>query len=303
MVRKALQYQRQMKRILPLGLLAITAFLALPARAAAQEEPPPADQEIIVERERIIDIEAANIVAQGIAGRPRSREPMARFKTPLCLSLAIDNPERGVLIGRRIIANARAAGLEIAKRKCRPNALVVIGDNMRETIEQRRRSGRRFFVRLKRHEIDRMMTVRDPVYVFHQILVSGRTERTGRLIRKEMLGGVVMMERAPSEAFTPEQVADYITLRLLAPTREMDELARGAPRTIMTLFAAPDTAPPEMSRLDRKYLTALYCLPESSHGIEVLLAAARAIASERPGSRPPRGGRCARILYRTGATP
>ncbi len=227
---------------------------------------------------------------------------MARFKTPLCLSLAIDDPARGALIGRRIIANARAAGLTIAKRKCRPNALVVIGDNMRETIHERRRSGRRFFVRLKRHEIDRLMKVRDPVYVFHDILVTGRTERTGRLIRKEMLAGVLMMERAPSEAFTPEQVADYITLRLLAPTREMEELARGAPRTIMTLFAAPDTAPPEMSRLDRKYLAALYCLPESSHGIEVLLAAARAIASERPGSRPPRGGRCARVLFQSGET-
>jgi hypothetical protein len=278
------------------ALIAAAALLALPAAAAAQEEAPTADQEILVERERVIDIAGANDVAQAVAGRPRSREPMARFNAPLCLSLAIDDPERGVLIGQRIIANARAAGIAIAKPKCPPNALVLIGDNVRDTIEQRRRSGRRFFVRLKRHEIDRLMRVRDPVYVFHDILVSGRTGRIARQIRKDMIAGVVIMERAPSEAFTPEQVADYITLRLLAPTREMEELARGAPRTIMTLFAAPETAPPEMSRFDRRYLAALYCLPTSSHAIEVLLTVARSLAGE--GQR----GRCPNRLMGLGSS-
>jgi hypothetical protein len=277
------------------ALIAAAVLLALPAAGRAQEAPP-ADQEIIVEQERIIDIEGANDVAQAVAGRPRSREPMARFNAPLCLSLAIDDPARGVLIGRRIIANARAAGLTIAKPKCRPNALVLIGDNVRATIEQRRRSGRRFFVRLKRHEVDRLMRVRDPVYVFHEILVTGRTGRIARQIRKDMIAGVVMMERAPSEAFTPEQVADYITLRLLAPTREMEEVARGAPRTIMTLFAAPEAAPPEMSRFDRRYLAALYCLPTSSHAIEVLLTVARSLAGE--GQR----GRCPNRLMGLGSS-
>lgn len=290
-----------MRGALSPALTAAAALLVLPALAAAQEASPPADQEIIVQQERVIDVAGANDVAQAVAGRPRSREPMARFNVPLCLSLAIDNPERGVLIGRRIIANARAAGLAIAKPKCRPNALVLIGDDVRGTIEQRRRSGRHFFVRLKRHEIERLMKVRDPVYVFHDILVTGRTARIARLMRKEMIAGVVMMERAPSEAFTPEQIADYITLRLLAPTREMDEVARGAPRTIMTLFAAPEAAPPGMSRFDRRYLAALYCLPTSSHAIEVLLSVARSIASDGTGGPPRRGGRCATRLHAMGA--
>lgn len=58
------------------------------------------------------------------------------------------------------------------------------------------------------------------------------------------------------------------------------ELAKGTPRTIMTMFAAPDTAPPEMTRIDRAYLAALYRLRTNATAIEVLLAAARSIAGE-----------------------
>jgi hypothetical protein len=58
------------------------------------------------------------------------------------------------------------------------------------------------------------------------------------------------------------------------------EVAMGTPRTIMTLFVAPDTAPPEMTRIDRAYLAAFYRLRNNAAAIEVLLAAARPIAGE-----------------------
>lgn len=272
-----------MRAHLPNCLIAALALAAAPLRAQEESAPPADTREILVERERAVDVRTAGAVAEAVAGRPRAREPMARFNVPLCLSLAIDDPERGTLIGRRIIANARAAGLAIARPGCRPNALVVIADDVRGMIEARRRSGRRFFVRLKRHEVDRAMRVRDPAFVFHEITVTTSSRgQIDRYSRKDMIAGVVMMERGPSDEFAPRQVADYATLRLLAPTREMEELARGAPRTILSLFAAPGTAPPEMSRLDREYLAALYRLPTSSHAIEVLLAAARAIAGTPP---------------------
>lgn len=263
-----------------LGWILVAALPVVPAFA---QEPPPESSEIIVERERIFDVRAASEVAKEVAGRPRSREPLARFNSPFCLGLAIDDADRGRLIGRRIIANARAAGLKIGKPGCRTNAVVIIADDVRAMIDARRRSGKGFYVRMKRHQIDRVLRqTRDPAFVFHDILVAaGERGRITRNTRKDMISAVMLIENGEAMRFSPEQVADYASLRLLAPTREMDELARGTPRTIMTLFAAPDNAPPEMTRLDRAYLEALYRLRTNATAVEVLLSAARSMAGER----------------------
>jgi len=262
-----------------LGWIFAAAFAAAPGIA---QDAPQDNGEIIVERERMVDIRAAGEVAKQVAGRPLSREPLARFNAPFCLGLAIDDADRGRLIGRRIIANARAAGLKIGKPGCRNNALLIIADDVRGMIDKRRRSGKGFYVRMKRHQIDRVLRQsRDPAYVFHDILVTaGERGRIMRNTRKDMISAVMLIEYGEAMRFTPEQVADYASLRLLAPTREMDELAKGTPRTIMTLFSAPDTAPPEMTRIDRAYLAALYRLRTNATAIEVLLAAARSMAVE-----------------------
>ena len=158
----------------------------------------------------------------------------------------------------------------------------VIREDARQWIIDYRRSGRQFIGRMKRHQVDRVLRSRDPAYAFQdiEVIVAGPRGRVDRNTRKNIRSAAVMMDRAASAQFTPEQVADYITLRLLAPTQEMDELAKGTPRTIMTLFAATDTAPPEMTRIDRAYLAALYRLRTNATAIEVLLAAARSIAGE-----------------------
>ena len=278
-VRKAKQYQIIMRIVAYSGWVLAAALAAAPIIA---QDAPQSDSEIIVERERMVDIRAAGEVAKQVAGRPRSREPLARFNAPFCLGLAIDDADRGRLIGRRIIANARTAGLKIGKPGCRTNAVVIIADDVRGMIDKRRRSGKGFYVRMKRHQIDRVLRQsRDPAYVFHDILVTaGERGRISRNTRKDMISAVMLIEYGEAMRFTPEQVADYASLRLLAPTQEMDELAKGTPRTIMTLFAAPDTAPPEMTRIDRAYLAALYRLRTNATAIEVLLAAARSIAGE-----------------------
>jgi hypothetical protein len=69
------------------------------------------------------------------------------------------------------------------------------------------------------------------------------------------------------------QIADYASLRLLAPTGEVDVAEAEAPRTIMTLFAAPASTPAAMTRFDRAYLAALYRMPPGSFASEVLRAA------------------------------
>ena len=262
-------------------------FLGLAAASlvAAQEPPPddsaPDESEILVEGQRIVDFGAASDLARDVARRPRSTVPMARLTAPLCLQLAIDNEAKGRLIGRRIIANARAANIAIAEVGCRPNALVIIADNMRAKIDEYRRDGRRFFGSLKRHQIDRALRVRDPVYVFHDVVFKTNT-RGGidRKTRMNLMTTAVMIDSQASSGFSAHQVADYASLRLLAPSRELAELENSGARTIMTLFADPSQAPPEMTRLDRSYLVTLYRLPSRASAVDVLLETSRVLLED-----------------------
>lgn len=272
-----------MRAIAGLCFLFLIQWSAFPAlgQEPVPDEADPDDTEIVVEGERIVDISAASGLVREVAARPRSGEPLPRLNAPLCLQLAIEDEERGRLIGRRILANARAVNLKIAERGCWPNALVIIADDMRARIDERRRSGGRFFLRLKRHQIDRALNVRDPVYVFHDIFI--KTNRFGAVdkkSRKDLMATAVMIENRAASGFSTDQVADFVSLRLLAPVRELAELESAAPRTIMSLFVAPDSAPPEMTRLDRAYLETLYRLPENTSAVDVLLATSRVLAED-----------------------
>jgi len=82
-----------------------------------------------------------------------------------------------------------------------------------------------------------------------------------------------VVDKAAVAGLTPIQIADYASLRLLAPTGEVDVAEAGAPRTIMTLFVSPQTAPQALTRFDRAYLKALYRMPAGSFASEVLRAA------------------------------
>jgi hypothetical protein len=261
-------------------LVQLSAFPAA-GQYPVPDETDPDDAGIVVEGERRVDISAAGGLVREVAARPRSREPLPRLNDPLCLQLAIDDEERGRLIGRRVIANARAVDLEIGKRGCRPNALVIIADDMRKRIDERRREGRGFFLKLKRHQIDRALKVRDPVYVFHDIFI--KTNRFGavdRNSRKDLIATAVMIENRVAAGFSTDQIADFVALRLLAPVRELSELETAAPRTILSLFLAPESAPPEMTRLDRAYLETLYRLPANTSAVDVLLATSRVLAED-----------------------
>lgn len=80
----------------------------------------------------------------------------------------------------------------------------------------------------------------------------------------------MVIDNTAVAGLSPVQIADYASLRLLAPTGEVEPVG---PRTIMTLFAAPATAPATMTRFDRAYLAALYRMPPGSFAREVLRAA------------------------------
>lgn len=267
------------------------AGLALNAMTAVQDAQPPA---IIVEGEKPRDEAELTDLARELAGRPRSDRPLARFEQPLCLIVAANDTGLAKDIATRIIANARAAKVRVRAGGCKPNALVTLSDDALAQLKQIRKSGRQLFAGLSARELDAALQTRDPVYVFQASETTAATGqallradpaaapvgkvtamgRLSRMTRKDMLAALVVVDSVATAGLTSAQLADYTTLRLLAPTGEVDIAQADEPPTIMTLFAAPGTAPAGLSRFDRAYLKALYRMPPGAFASDVLRAAA-----------------------------
>ena len=276
------------------GLAQLAALLTAqqPAPAPAPDPEPPA---IVVESERPRTERELAELARDLADNPRPDRPLARFEAPLCLMVASGDAALGQEIAARLIANAKAAKVKVRGNGCSTNALVMIADDARQQLQAVRSSGRRLFAGLNARDIDAALGARDPVYVFQasqttaasgQAMLRAMPDtppenrvtamgRLSRLAREDMLAALVVIDREAVAGLSPVQIADYASLRLLAPTGEVDVAEAGAdgPRTIMTLFAAPASAPEEMTRFDRAYLKALYRMPSGAFAREVLRAA------------------------------
>lgn len=277
------------------------AFVASLAGAGGQAAPPPAapGDPIVVEGEKPQSEKALTELARDIAGNPRPRRPLARFDKPLCLTVAAADPALAREIAERIVENAKAAKVPVGGRGCKPNALLTLSEDAHAQLSAIRKSGRRLFAGLSAREIDAALGARDPVYVFqaseeasaigppivaspeaggsngitgplNQIWSAGRLHR---VTKEDLLAALVVVDQAATQGLSTVQIADYASLRLLAPTGEVDVAEANTPRTIMTLFVSPQTAPQTLTRFDRAYLKALYRLPTGSFASEVLRSA------------------------------
>ncbi len=100
-----------------------------------------------------------------------------------------------------------------------------------------------------------------------------------------MAAALVVVDAAAVEGLTVTQLADYATLRLLAPTSDMrtlsvDAEAQATP-TILTLLRDGAAAPAEMTRFDRAYLKSLYSLGRGPQAKRVMARASKlALADE-----------------------
>lgn len=277
-----------MKSARALILVLLVHFGALSAQAQDAETPT-----IIVEDERPRDAAALTDLARELAGHPSERRPLARFEQPVCLVVAASESGFATAVAKRIIDNAKRAKVTVRGNGCKPNALVAFSDDAKAQLQDIRDSGRRLFGALSRRELDQALAGRDPAYVFlatDEKAASGQDfyrespeappvnfttsmGRLSRITREDMLSALVVVDNAAIAGMSAVQIADYASLRLFAPTGEVDAKAAGAPRTIMTLFASPSNAPLEMTRFDRAYLKALYKLPAGSFAAQVLRAA------------------------------
>lgn len=240
--------------------------------------------------------EQAEALTRVVAGEPDERVTLAKLRAPLCLAVAAEDEQFARTVGKRIMANARAAGVPTRRAGCRVNALVSFTTDARAQMQAVRDDGRKLFRRMSEEEIDGALASRDPAYVFQATELTPRIgqgdaavgllggsqawtkERSYVRTPRDLLTTMVVFEQQAVEGVDARQLADYATMRLLAPTGEVEGDKALASATILALFSAPEAAPAELTRSDRAYLSALYQLPRTALAKEVISEAVRVAA-------------------------
>jgi hypothetical protein len=271
--------------VLPTRAMIAAAAMALSPIAGplqAQDQEPPTDTPIVVETDRPNSVKEVKSLAREISGKVELGRPIARFQDAMCLDVAGLNPEYHERFVRRVNANAEAAGVRIARSGCKPNAMVLFADDSREQLLGLRKANRFIFGDMPRSEFRDMLASKDRVYAWQVNEVVGlmggpRDENNefgsgvfvnrvigfGRLspsIRIVTRSSAVVIESRQTEGKTPEQLADYATMRLIAPTGERPADSVGGPATIMTLFSDPAGAPDGLTAFDLAYLESVYAI-------------------------------------------
>ncbi len=251
---------------------------ALAAAPAAANDPAPVNE--------------TAVLARTVAGEPDARRPLARLQGRLCLVVAATDQDFARTVAKRIVSNARSAGIRTRPAGCRANALVNFTEEPRTQMQAVRDDGRKLFRRMSEKEIDTALAARDPAYVFQAVEQSPvfgfqdgwpvgggwTTENSFLRAPENLLTTMVVVDSSAISGFSPVQIADYVTLRLLAPTGEVAAADPAAPQTILSLFATPETAPSAMTSFDRTYLRTLYKMPRTAFAEEVLAETARVAA-------------------------
>jgi len=264
-------------RALP-AALTLTLALAFAYPAAAQGEPLPVSSDIVVQRTLKQEEASIQALVRQVIGPINSTRPIPRFHNPLCLAVSGVNDAFIDSFGARIIENAQIARTPVETGDCKPNALVIFTSDSRKELEKLRKTQRSIFGNLPPSAITRMLKSRDPAFAWQatQVLgmngmplidedgelpdnrVFGTSGRLANTFKTGVAGAVVVIDINAIDGKTATQLADYASLRLLAPTGEIKEIAEGSPETIMTLFLDPANAPGELTAFDLAYLRGVY---------------------------------------------
>lgn len=277
-------------RIRTVGLLtALAAFAATPSAIAAQDTPP-ADGDTIVVTGELEKMQAqVQTLSKDISRRPRIDKPIARQFGAICVGVYGMSPEFAKVLIARIEDNARAFHIAVLGEGCQVNTLVTFTRDSRAEVQRLRKTEPVLFSTLKDYEIDRIMRGNGAAQAWHATQVKGANGKeftsaviAGREVeinkqfsashiaqqlRTDIEGSIVMFDNRFVAGKTIQQLADYATMRLFAPTDDATKFD-GSPSqaTILTLFDDRNDAPAGLTLFDRSYLSALYRLPPTATG-------------------------------------
>jgi len=256
-----------------LAASASAAVLASPALAS----PPSASAETAAAPDAVADWGLA------LAGNVLPDGKLHRLRHPMCLLVAAEDQALAKAVARRVIDNAEQAGVAVKRGRCEPNTLIAVTDDAVGQLRDMRKFYLQFYGSHYLEQLDEMFETETASFAFHEPVqlwmgpevFQGQREVIGQ---PDVFGAAVVIERAAAEGLDPVQLADFATLRLLAPTVDAGKLPQDAPQgaaTILTLFADRDSAPQTMTEFDRAYLRSLYAMPRGSSAKAVMRRAAR----------------------------
>ena len=284
--------------------IAATCF-ALPASAqdAAGSDP----GEIVVEGERLAEADAVRGLVQRLADAHGPDMPATRYFDALCVSVTGLNPTGNSLIRERIVENAVAVGLEVQPEGCRVNALVVVWDEPGAVVARIKDEQPGLLPSEVRTAVDAAVARRDPLIVWHneenrnqggrrvphssdivgasgsgsalnvqaRVNTHGRPSRTSLSHSRGVVSAAIIIDADSVVGMETDRLADYATMRLLAP--DLVPLRDGASSPSSVTAPFPQNGGAQLlSRFDRAYLTALYGLRPNAPAIQL----ARAVAEE-----------------------
>ena len=223
-----------------------------------------------------------------LAGGVLPQGKLHRLRYPICLLVAADDQAFARKVAARVIDNAEDAGIAVKRGRCAPNTLIAFTDDAVGQLREMRRYFLSFYGTHYLEQLDHMFATETAAFAFHEPMqlwmgpevFQGTREVIGQ---PDVMGAAVVIDRAEAEGLDPVQLADYATLRLLAPTADTAKVPQAAPEgaaTILTLFRDRASAPEAMTDFDRAYLRTLYGAPRGSSARNVMTRAARVALAE-----------------------
>lgn len=259
------------------------SLLALCCASAtlAQTTPPPASRgDVVVTGVRDQEREV-RAFTQALTVAANDRQ-ISRFETRAVCPGALGLPptQRAAVIGRlRIVA--KAAGVPLARAKCRPNVLVIVVKDKQALLQSLARDRGTHFGGLQAQEIDALVADTGPAVAWQ---LAGpllnpdgrempRTGDTDMVVNRTTLGGsritqgsrphlavaVVVIQASALVGLTTTQLADYGAMRVFART-DPSKLDGSAAPTILKVLDAPmdSEVPVTLTRWDMGLLRGLY---------------------------------------------
>ncbi|RJY08052.1 hypothetical protein D6201_00580 [Aurantiacibacter aquimixticola] len=216
------------------------------------------------------------------------------------------NPTGYALIRDRIADNARDVGLEVQPEGCRVNALVVVWSDPAAVIARITEEQPGILPSDVRNSVEAAIARDEPVIVWHneenrdqggrrvahssdivgtggsasalnvqtRVNTYGRPSRTSLSYSRGVVSAAVVIDADAAVGMETDRLADYATMRLLAP--DLAPLRDGIPDPSSVTAPFPNEGGAQwLSRFDRAYLTALYSLRPNAPAIQLARAVSR----------------------------
>lgn len=273
-------------RSLVFGVAACVA--ASSAAAQTQDRPPVDEPAIVVTGQKEIPPAVAREYVGSISSSVEGQ--LSRFTGPVCPVVIGLPDEYANVVAKRISLVAEEAGADAPKGRCSPNIVVLIAHDADALVKDMRKSLPGLFNGVR--DTDMARALRDgPVHVWSTIETQnedgrvaggGSTDKAASTaptlqvrsvslinasVQQAVMQSVVVLDSQALIDKSLTQIADYVAMRTLAGARPPKQGVEAD--TILTLFDPGAVAPPQLTAVDRSFVTGIYRMrPLSRAGMQ-----------------------------------